>query len=49
MQPPLMVVAHRWREGRMAKRPVALKTDDDDEDDGGDPDTTDAHSHGSHA
>jgi cobalt-zinc-cadmium resistance protein CzcA len=41
MQPPLMVVAHRWREARMANL-AARKTDpDEDEDEDADPDHVD--------
>jgi heavy metal efflux system protein len=52
MQPPLMVVAHRWREARMARLAATGKgaTDPDDEDDNfDDPDTQDAKHHGGHA
>ena len=45
LQPPLMVVAHRWLEERQARRlannPVKLG-DDDDDDDESDPDALDA-------
>ena len=38
MQPPLMVVAHRWREAHLAKKPIKHDDDEDDDDDSGDPD-----------
>jgi cobalt-zinc-cadmium resistance protein CzcA len=41
LQPPLMVVAHRWREGRMIRHGVH-KHADRDEQDGDDPDEAEA-------
>jgi cobalt-zinc-cadmium resistance protein CzcA len=31
LQPPLMVVAHRWREGRLARKATKVALDDDDD------------------
>jgi cobalt-zinc-cadmium resistance protein CzcA len=48
MQPPLMVVAHRWREARLAALAAGRKSDPDEDDDenGTDPDQVDArHGH----
>jgi cobalt-zinc-cadmium resistance protein CzcA len=43
LQPPLMVVAHRWREARLARlgvrNPATDGDESDEEDDAGDPDT----------
>jgi cobalt-zinc-cadmium resistance protein CzcA len=53
MQPPLMVVAHRWREARLARLAASGKlkksTDDDDDDDDEDPGHPPPIPHGSHA